>query len=859
MKLHSTLIMLSCILMIHLGWANPCANSFHTANSSKEISSISSFFKAMTQGAVLSKAQSNLFDFYMRTSYSNYQTIGGVAKYYNIAWPIMGPNPHNFSRKADLDNVLSLIQKYGIPEKLPLREYTITSEKRIYPSSKDLIQLIKNLKKSAGQIRNNLFNVSANLGFWKIMLDFPMPDLSSLNKQDQKRAKKQNNQQFKEYLDSFMKNADKNFSQNNIQDVISLYQMLNATRDGMIKENKNIQKISQAMADLIHTAGFSNKRTNDLLNSGDTLQQIQGIRQILQDRDSLSYELGFEGHFQELTKSLDVVYGSDILQQLTLIEKSLENESYTTEGETSLRVRSLSLQESPFRGCLGGDCSSSSYFEKGLDPNFIYFTLTNAEFQSSGHITVVLGTAKSDNQTVQTAFVDKIQNIPNQTIIPMLSALRLSLKEQGYLLALSERIIDDANGLSNMADTREYVQSEIIPYLNRGLADFQSHPHKIQFDNGYSTAYDSRFTSALLEFKDIKNHFKIEPGPVHQPKNLPEDLTVQSLIKSVLNSKHSRLEKDQIDFLISLPIIISIPEANKDIDWAKKSAYDFMSDSNFSFKVRKRAFFTLLELEYNEHYYLPSDFSSFFSRIKMFSLKEQMALAGEMSNWSSSSRWKSGYIDGILFEIDTSWYNDLELKSVIRLILKKVINAPYEESSNPLSYTIKENLKNGYIDDKNDMEKFTQDFIEKGLNPNDILNDVIHDLWDGKAVQILINKGANVNVRDEEYDDNTPLFQRDMSKEAAQVLIDNGADINVQNAYDNTPLHLHVYFGNLDIVKLLIENKANVNARNDEGNTPLFYSGSKEADQILIDNGADVNAKNNDGDTYSLTSRWHIY
>ena len=97
----------------------------------------------------------------------------------------------------------------------------------------------------------------------------------------------------------------------------------------------------------------------------------------------------------------------NLSQILSDIQREIQNSPYTVAGQQVFRVRALSLQESPFRGCLGGDCSTEEYFNLGLDPNFISFTLTNEEFQSSGHITVVLGKARSEKEKsrIKIAFV----------------------------------------------------------------------------------------------------------------------------------------------------------------------------------------------------------------------------------------------------------------------------------------------------------------------------------------------------------------------------------------------------------------------------------------------------------------------
>ncbi len=82
------------------------------------------------------------------------------------------------------------------------------------------------------------------------------------------------------------------------------------------------------------------------------------------------------------------------------------------------------------------------------------------------------------------------------------------------------------------------------------------------------------------------------------------------------------------------------------------------------------------------------------------------------------------------------------------------------------------------------------------------------------------------------------------SEKAVQWLIDNGANVNlVIDDYDNTPLHLMAIEGNKEFISLLIQNGADVNAKAIDGHTPLYdavETNNIESIQILLDNGADI-------------------
>ncbi|XP_076279889.1 uncharacterized protein LOC143208872 [Lasioglossum baleicum] len=147
-----------------------------------------------------------------------------------------------------------------------------------------------------------------------------------------------------------------------------------------------------------------------------------------------------------------------------------------------------------------------------------------------------------------------------------------------------------------------------------------------------------------------------------------------------------------------------------------------------------------------------------------------------------------------------------------------------------------------------------------------------------QMVELLINYGANVNVKNSQGE--TPIFDaiRSRDKQMIKLLLSNGADIKE----DPKVLRAAVENGNLKIVediltdgadvnmllianssigrrflflhkavmqkqvkmaKLLIKYGANVNAKDSEGATPIFYAINKrdtEMIELLLINGADI-------------------
>jgi hypothetical protein len=112
------------------------------------------------------------------------------------------------------------------------------------------------------------------------------------------------------------------------------------------------------------------------------------------------------------------------------------------------------------------------------------------------------------------------------------------------------------------------------------------------------------------------------------------------------------------------------------------------------------------------------------------------------------------------------------------------------------------------------------------------------------AIKNLLNSGSNIN---EHNSSNgwTPLFWAIYydKPDAVQILLDKGASVNIQDADGNSPLMLAISQGNKKIFKLLLEKGAEVNVKNKKQETPLsqaVYSADVELVKILICKDADV-------------------
>ena len=112
----------------------------------------------------------------------------------------------------------------------------------------------------------------------------------------------------------------------------------------------------------------------------------------------------------------------------------------------------------------------------------------------------------------------------------------------------------------------------------------------------------------------------------------------------------------------------------------------------------------------------------------------------------------------------------------------------------------------------------------------------------------LIGKGSEVNVKG--YEGDTPLHLAVQYTENAKLnrmLLDKGANVNERNDHKQTSLHKAIQPGNAAIAQLLIDYGADVNALDGLGHSPLSYAflydqPDKEIIDLLLRHGANPNS-----------------
>ena len=121
-------------------------------------------------------------------------------------------------------------------------------------------------------------------------------------------------------------------------------------------------------------------------------------------------------------------------------------------------------------------------------------------------------------------------------------------------------------------------------------------------------------------------------------------------------------------------------------------------------------------------------------------------------------------------------------------------------------------------------------------------------------VRDLIARGENVNGKDENYDNITPLFVavENGDREIVRLLLDSGAKVNVRDRNKQTPLMRIDDEASAELVEILVQAGAKLNLSDNEGSTALIYAAANASTDVLralIDSGADVNIANKAGET----------
>ncbi len=504
-------------------------------------------------------------------------------------------------RPDTLGRILNTLSEYPELKKRPFRNYNIIVQESRYPVTERLSNFLNSHLKSSGQIKANLFKIEDNIGYWKKILDYKEPPQFKqyTDKETKKLLREQSRRHFENYLNTELPVSFRISLVDKVPSINSkskaLYYYLLSKRKHLLERNQNIIPISQAIVDLIHTIGFHNKAFTETLKSGDGLDRIDAFKKILEKREDLAQQLNYKS-FDDVLDFLGIYGPTGVGNQKRFVEEldELENEVKTSsdvnEYSSLKTVRHLSIMESPYRSCIGGyDCSSNIYLLKALDPNYHYFTLTEGQGFSNGHVTIVLGEAEHNNQTIKVAFIDKVQNIDNSKLAPMLEAIRRSVSEQGYTLAMPTHLDSFAvgiiNGITNSLLISNYLENS-IKTDDMVFKNFKPHPNSYDFYSGASRA-ETKPDLKPVSYLSTLEQDNIQPGNINYPWQLDSTFDVEQVVEELSSPNNLSLEA-KLAFISATEYLIK-NELYNNIKWTKDIIQSWKQNKNEPLELRRKA------------------------------------------------------------------------------------------------------------------------------------------------------------------------------------------------------------------------------------------------------------------------------
>ena len=113
------------------------------------------------------------------------------------------------------------------------------------------------------------------------------------------------------------------------------------------------------------------------------------------------------------------------------------------------------------------------------------------------------------------------------------------------------------------------------------------------------------------------------------------------------------------------------------------------------------------------------------------------------------------------------------------------------------------------------------------------------------VAQKLLENGADVNLRSEDYNQRTALHcaAETGQQRIVELLLQYKSDPDSQDQYGMTPLHYAVIGGHEDVLKLLLSKTQDINQKSKDGRTPWSCakgSGQTQIEHLLVEAGADI-------------------
>lgn len=536
---------------------NSCDPVFATELPASRIRSVLNSFAENTIPDITDMVHRKTFEFYI-TNYFKGQT--------------------DIIENWQFDDMVKMSSKFNPKGKYMFGAVEVDAHSYRYPVSPELEKLAGDLIRGLGTLKSIYLQPMANIGSWK--------KLKYKGKYffDEKHADRLAKQ--------VLPILDRLFGFG----ILSLYKTFFAEAEFPSEVQ---EKMNQA---LLHMIALNDPACLNGLRSSNGDEVIQALKTYLGARTRLQEIYGQENDdvLEDPIIKVNIPSKQELYKKLHILEKEMLAKGGSPIHE-AYKVRPLSLIESPFRSCLASnECSTRHYFTRALDPAFYYFTVTDKDNTSRGHVTVALGQALEDTTWKLVAVVDKIQDIKLNRLPLVLEAVRRSVEVQGYELAFPDPIDETHNGLSNYSQIVAAVKN--LPTLNQQKKMFHGHQTRgsaRDYQPGYSLVFNAPYLKPVLPLDQIESdginrgHATYEVLPPIPQKKLSEVLSLEDLKVEVVRMQSG----DESERLIFIDLMEAMTQSKMiKGDGFRNTLLAWAKDKSLGIRLRNRALRAILNM-----------------------------------------------------------------------------------------------------------------------------------------------------------------------------------------------------------------------------------------------------------------------
>ncbi len=255
---------------------------------------------------------------------------------------------------------------------------------------------------------------------------------------------------------------------------------------GLIESSEVVaqeERIVRVLADQVFNELFAEIRQGRSLDLRD-LVQFDVFAMYASLQLTAGDKVDWQGFHQKLRKIQGFIETHQIKPK-----ESLDFVQVTTASGRRLQLRRLSLEEAPFRGCLGYDCSTNTRLLRALEPAHFHFIIEEIPFKPLGQIEVVRGLAEDGQQ--EYAFFERIQssfNLRVDELGALLIGLSQTLEKRNirFVMPKNLQIYPKKGGhrISNYTALEKRLEKALDLYFIQSPTPIQFRRHKDLYMEG---------------------------------------------------------------------------------------------------------------------------------------------------------------------------------------------------------------------------------------------------------------------------------------------------------------------------------------------------------------------------------------